>query len=44
MRSHASLSLIAVVVGASLLGIAFGGYVGWGIGLIAWGLLPSREA
>ncbi len=30
--------LVALIVGATILGCVFGWQVGWGIGLITWGM------
>ena len=33
-----TISMFAIVVGATILGFYFGGAIGWGVGLIAYGL------
>jgi len=35
-----TLQTLAVMGGATLIGISYGAAVGWGVGLVAWALMP----
>jgi hypothetical protein len=37
------ISMIAIIIGSIIIGCTFGGGVGWGVGLIAYGLRQIEQ-
>lgn len=42
-KSIALANMLCVIVGATLLGFAYGWQTGWGVGCVAWALIPIVE-
>jgi len=43
LRRISTIQNICAIAGATLLGLQFGWMVGWGVGLLAWAVMPVIE-